>query len=80
MAYSEATLIRVREAVAAVTRNNDVANIQPEDELSLDSINRITLITELENKFDMEIPQEEMQPEMFTSLETIAAFIEGICR
>lgn len=81
MAYSEATLNMVMEAVAAVTRkNDDAAIILPEDELSLDSISRISLITELENKFDMEIPQDQMQPEIFTSMETIALFIEGIHR
>ncbi len=81
MAYSEATLNMVMEAVAAVTRkNDDAAIILPEDELSLDSISRISLITELENKFDMEIPQDQMQPEIFTSMETIALFVEGIHR
>lgn len=81
MAYSEATLNLVMEAVAAVTRkNDDAAIILPEDELSLDSISRISLITELENKFDMEIPQDQMQPEIFTSMETIALFVEGIHR
>ena len=81
MAYSEATLNMVMEAVAAVTRkNDDAAIILPADELSLDSISRISLITELENKFDMEIPQDQMQPEIFTSMETIALFVEGIHR
>lgn len=81
MAYSEATLKLVMEAVAAVTRKNvDAAIILPEDELSLDSISRISLITELENKFDMEIPQDQMQPEIFTSMQTIALFVEGIHR
>ena len=77
MTYSEETLQRVREVVTAVTRS-DVADVAPEDDLSLDSINRITLMTELENAFDLEIPQDAMQPEVFTSLATIAAFIEGI--
>ena len=81
MAYSEATLNMVMEAVAAVTRkNDDAAIILPEDELSLDSISRISLITELENKFDMEIPQDQIQPEIFTSMQTIALFVEGIHR
>ena len=77
MTYSEETLSQVRGVVATVTRN-DMSNYKPEDELSLDSISRIALMTELENAFDIEISQDEMLPEIFKSLKTIANFIEGI--
>jgi acyl carrier protein len=77
MKYSDETLEQVRSAVAVVTRN-DMTHFKPEDDLSLDSISRIALIPELENAFDIEISQEEMLPEIFKSLTTIASFIEGI--
>ena len=76
MTYSEETLGRIRELVGVITRN-DMTNVKPDDDLSLDSIGRITLMTELENVFDMEISQDEMLPEMFQSLATIASFVEG---
>ena len=76
MEYSEDTLAKVKEAVAVVMRR-DMADHEPDQELSLDSINRITLIAELENKFSMEILLEDMQPEMFSSLAAISDFVEG---
>ena len=77
MSYSDETLDQVRKLVAVVTRN-DMSNVKPDEDLSLDSISRIALMTELENAFDIEISQDEMLPEIFKSLQTIASFIEGV--
>ena len=77
MSYSDETLDQVRKLVAVVTRN-DMSNFKPDEDLSLDSISRIALMTELENAFDIEISQDEMLPEIFKSLQTIASFIEGV--
>jgi acyl carrier protein len=79
MSYSEETLNRVREVVGVVTRK-DMTTFEPEDDLSLDSIGRIALMTELENVFDIEISQDEVLPEIFKSLDSIASYIEGVCQ
>lgn len=44
----------------------------------LDSLDIVTLITEINNTFDVQIPAEEVIPENFASAEAIWALIERL--
>ena len=44
----------------------------------LDSLDIVTLITEINNTFDVSIPAEEVIPENFASLESLWALIERL--
>ena len=44
----------------------------------LDSLDIVTLITEINDKFDVSIPAEEIIPENFNSAETLMALIEKL--
>lgn len=44
----------------------------------LDSLDIVTLITEINDKFDVSIPAEEIIPENFNSAEALYALIERI--
>ncbi|GAB6141092.1 hypothetical protein JCM14076_18210 [Methylosoma difficile] len=46
--------------------------------LELDSINRISLISEIENELDQEIDFDAFSPEIFSSLANLCKFIEEI--
>ena len=48
------------------------------DDGVLDSLDIVTLITEINDRFDVEIPAEEILPENFNSAEAILALIERI--
>ena len=48
-----------------------------EDEV-LDSLDIVTLITEINNTFDVSIPAEEIVPENFCSVEALWALIERL--
>ena len=48
-----------------------------EDEI-LDSLDIVTLITEINSTFDVSIPAEEVIPENFASLESLWALIERL--
>lgn len=74
--YTQQTLEQVRGIVARV-QERDLANVQPEDKLNLDSINRIALIAELENDFGIELSEDDVQPEVFETLDSLAALIEA---
>ena len=48
------------------------------DEGILDSLDMVTLITEINGRFDVSIPPEEIIPENFNSAEAIFALIEKL--
>lgn len=74
--YSNKTLEMVRAAVARV-KEADLGHLGADDALDLDSIGRITLIAELENEFAIEIPSEDVQPEVFETLAGLAGMVEA---
>ena len=49
-----------------------------DESLNLDSINRISLIVELEWVHDVEIDSGELEPEVFESLNSLATLIEKL--
>ena len=74
-AYSEAVLEQIRGLVAQV-KDRDLSAYLPDQPLGLDSMDRITMIVELENHFGIEIPEDEVMPEMFESLASMAAAVK----
>ena len=48
------------------------------DDGILDSLDIVTLVTEIHSEFDVTIPAEEIVPENFNSLEAIMALIERL--
>ena len=48
------------------------------DDGILDSLDMVTLVTEINDKFDVSIPAEEIIPENFNSAEALLALIEKL--
>lgn len=74
---SEETLSAVRNTVANLI-GDDLSSYSLDQSLELDSINRITLIAELENEFDIVIEDGSFEPEIFNSLGSLTKFVNGI--
>ena len=74
---SENTLNAVRNTVANVI-GDDLSSYSADQNLELDSINRITLIAELENEFDIVIEDGSFEPEVFNTLGTLTNFVDGM--
>lgn len=51
---------------------------QPLGEAGLTSLDMVNLMLAVEAEFDLEIPQEEMTPENFRSIETIERLVETL--
>ncbi|MFT4939435.1 MAG: acyl carrier protein [Paraglaciecola sp.] len=67
----------LRESLNKVAKKN-FDDIGIDESLDLDSINRISLIVELEWVYDLEIDSGELEPEVFDSLNSLATFIEKL--
>jgi acyl carrier protein len=74
--YKPETLEAVRGAIARV-KDADLSAVRAEDQLNLDSVERISLIAELENTFNMELSLDAVTPESFESLSTLAQLIDA---
>jgi acyl carrier protein len=69
-----AVISSLRECLNKVAKKNfDQAN--PAESLQLDSIIRISLIVEMEWVFDIELDVEQLEPEVFDSLNSLADLI-----
>lgn len=67
----------IRKALSLV-KGDDYSDFDPNAPLYLDSINRISLISELENAFEKEINIEEFSPEIFDNIANLTHFIDSI--
>lgn len=70
------TLNLLRDAVARVCEK-DLSGVKPEDPLHLDSVDRIGLIAELENVFEIELDSDDIVPELFDTLSTLLSLVES---
>lgn len=77
MTYKVETLELVRGAIERIT-GTDAAQIEATKPLNLDSINRISLLVELENTFQMQLGTEDVGPESFESLASLATLIDTL--
>jgi acyl carrier protein len=65
----------VREIVGEKILECPVAEVTDASLANLDSIGRITLMVELENAFNVELTGEEYDPEIFSAVDKMAAFV-----
>ncbi|MGZ8143854.1 MAG: acyl carrier protein [Methylosarcina sp.] len=77
MSQNQHTIELVREVVERVT-GTDLSGRSVDQPLGLDSINRITLLVELEHAIEKPLDSETMTPETFESVKTLAAFIDNL--
>ena len=73
--YSPETLEQVRKLIAEV-KEQDLTDYAVDRPLDLDSTNRIAMIVELENHFGIVMSEDDVMPEMFESLASLAAAVE----
>ena len=71
------TISSLRECLNKVAKK-DFSQIGPDQPLELDSINRISLIVEMEWVFDIEIDSEALKPEVFNTLNSLAELIDQL--
>lgn len=75
---SKAQIIEsLRETLTKVVKK-DFSQVDANESLNLDSINRISLIVELEWVYDIEIDSDGLDPEVFDTLNSLAGYIEGL--
>jgi acyl carrier protein len=74
---SDNTLEIIKEAITRVT-GRDLANQELDAPLELDSINRITLIVELEHAFQKPLDSEQVTPEAFNTLASMVELIQSL--
>ena len=77
MSQNRNTIELVREVVERVT-GADLSGTSVDQPLGLDSINRITLLVELEHALEKPLDSETMTPETFESVKTLAEFIDNL--
>jgi acyl carrier protein len=77
MSQNQNTIELVREVVERVT-GTDLSDHSVDQPLGLDSINRITLLVELEHAIEKPLDSETMTPETFESVKTLAEFIDSL--
>lgn len=67
-------LERLRAAVGRI-KDADLSGTDPDDSLNLGSVERISLLVELENEFGVELG-ETVTPEAFESLASLSALLD----
>ncbi|MEO9946923.1 MAG: phosphopantetheine-binding protein [Paraglaciecola sp.] len=67
----------LKECLTKVVKK-DFSEFSSDDSLHLDSINRISLIVELEWVYDVEIDSASLEPEVFDTLGSLASYIEKL--
>ena len=74
---SKDSVLSIKNAITVIV-GQDFSNYSATDPLNLDSIHRITLVVELENIFDVIISDENLTPEVFETIESLAVYVEGL--
>lgn len=77
MSANTQTIESLRETLTKVVKK-DFSETAIDEVLNLDSINRISLIVELEWVFDIEIDSDGLDPEVFETINSLASFIAGL--
>jgi len=78
MSDNQQTLQQVRQIVGAI-KKIDLSAHPIDEALQLDSIERITLLVELENNFQAEFDASSIMPESFESLASLIQLVEAQC-
>ena len=61
-------------------KGEDFTHASTASPLELDSINRITLIAEMENVFNINISDMDIDPETFESIDSLSTFVKGVIK
>ncbi|MBR9792360.1 MAG: acyl carrier protein [Gammaproteobacteria bacterium] len=75
---SKAQIIESLRGTLTKVVKKDFSQVDADESLNLDSINRISLIVELEWVYDIEIDSDGLDPEVFDTLNSLAGYIEGL--
>lgn len=67
----------LRECLNKIVKK-DFSSVNTDESLHLDSINRISLIVELEWVYDVEIDSGELEADVFETLDSLAELIEKL--
>ena len=80
MRETNTTELRIRELLAKITLNNDFLSSPVDEKLyktGLDSVGMIELIHTIEDQFHTKIPDEEVVPENFDSIQSVARLVNS---
>ena len=77
MSNNNEILEKVRQSVGRITRK-DYTDFDVAAALELDSKNRISLVVDLENTFQVELDTTEVPPEIFYSLTALTNFMASL--
>ena len=80
MRETNTTELRIRELLAKITLNNDFLSSPVDEKLyktGLDSVGMIELIHTIEDQFHLKIPDEEVVPENFDSIQSVARLVNS---
>lgn len=69
-------IIQIIKAINPLAKIDETTNLL--DEHTLDSLSMITLVSELEDEFDVEISARDIVPENFQTVSAIAQLIERL--
>ena len=72
----------VRELLSEITLNEDClhhSSDAPLETMGIDSVGMIELVYALENRFSIQIRDDEVAPENFASIESLAALVARKC-
>ena len=73
----EDSVPKIKKAISEIV-GRDISDFSGKEPLGLDSIHRISLIVDLENIFDVIINDENLVPEVFETIGSLATFVEGL--
>lgn len=69
----------IREIVKKFTQDDTVEEKTPLIVYGIDSLKLISIVVEIEEKFDIEIPDEKLQIDKLSTLSKIVGVVEEIC-
>jgi acyl carrier protein len=73
---------RLRALVANILATRSPARTFSDDdtlaEIGIASVDMVTLLLSLESEFDLEVPQQDITPDMFRSISTIDALVRRL--
>ena len=73
-------VLEMLKSTVGQIKGEDISNVETSSPLELDSINRITLIAEMENVFDISISDQDLEPDTFHSIDSLNTFVSGVMK
>ncbi|RDV27499.1 hypothetical protein DXV75_05590 [Alteromonas aestuariivivens] len=73
-------VLELLKSTIGQVKGEDFSDTPTSSPLDLDSINRITLIAEMENVFNINISDMDIEPETFESIDSLSSFVKGVIK